>query len=265
MSPRKNTLDGLKNRDRSRERHIMEYGYKSKFVTFNELHWDTDFFGISCAKAILKESLQKDEWDELKSQFSHYEFVSIENSYSNPINAKYIGMETKAFLADVNIQFRKALTAVDGMPSNVKMFQAMKYDNRILEISDFQFSKFINDPEFAKRNGADVYRQWLRNSFEKPGKFFAISENTQGKLNGYVLYSYNDKSCIIELIAVTDMVKRSGIGSSLFQAVESAAIDKGCNEIKVGTQLRNLQAINFYIKRGCVQTECHQIYHLWNC
>ena len=36
-------------------------------VTFYELKWDTEFFGVTSAKAILHKPLSLNEWDELKS------------------------------------------------------------------------------------------------------------------------------------------------------------------------------------------------------
>jgi hypothetical protein len=53
------------------------------------------------------------------------------------------------------------------MPESIKIYQAMERDEQIIKMADFQFSKFTEDPELAKRGGAEVYRQWLINSFEK--------------------------------------------------------------------------------------------------
>ena len=76
---------------------------------FLELEWDTRFFGVSCAKAVLHHPLTLTQWAALKSQCLKYEFVCIMNRNAEPINAQYIGRETSAFLADVNLQFVKDL------------------------------------------------------------------------------------------------------------------------------------------------------------
>ncbi|MDM5228348.1 GNAT family N-acetyltransferase [Cytobacillus sp. NJ13] len=233
-------------------------------VTFNELKWDTDFFGVTSAKATLHCPLTLDEWEELKTRFKDYQFVSIINKNSEPINSQLIGKNTSAFLTDVNIQFVKKLGGPQEIPANVTMHQSLGRDNQIIEIADFKFSKFTEDPELAKRKGDQVYRQWLFNAFDKPDKFFALSRDENEGINGFVLYSFSDNVNVIELIAVSPLVTKGGIGTSLFKAVEYATHQHGYNEIKVGTQMRNMGAINFYQKVGCKQIGCHQVYHLWN-
>lgn len=230
-------------------------------VTFLDLKWDTEFFGITCAKAILHKSLTQQEWAKTKERFQPYRFVSIENRNSEPVNAQLIGSETNAFLADVNIQFSKKPEAVCINQESIRIYHSMEYDSRILEMADFAFSKFIEDPQLAQRGGADVYRQWLINSFGKTDKFFAIDESTD--INGFLLYTFSGRTCIIELISVSSNLSKKGIGTNLFRAVESIAYQQGCDEMKVGTQVRNIRAINFYHKVGCKMVECHQIYHLW--
>jgi dTDP-4-amino-4,6-dideoxy-D-galactose acyltransferase len=233
-------------------------------VTFSEMQWDTDFFGVTCVKAILYKKLTKIEWDELKERFGDYQFISIENRNSEPTNAQFIGSGTNAFLADVNIQFKKKIESSSNMPETVKIYQSMEMNEQIAGIGDFQFSKFTEDPELAKRGGSEVYKRWLINSFGKPDKFHAISKGLNDEINGFLLHSYTDKICTVELIAVSSNETRNGIGTNLFRAVEYAAYQNGCEEIRVGTQVRNMPAINFNHKFGCKQVGCHQIYHLWN-
>jgi RimJ/RimL family protein N-acetyltransferase len=233
-------------------------------VTFNKLTWDTEFFGVTSAKATLHKPLTLNEWAELKTRFKDYQFISIMNKNSEPINAQFIGKDTSAFLADTNIQFEKKLVGFDEKPKNITIHQALEKNDQITEIADFQFSKFTEDPELAKRGGDHVYRQWLINSFGKPDKFYALSKDEIGVINGFLLFSYVDNVCVIELIAVSQKEAKGGIGTSLFKAIEYGAHQQGVKEIKVGTQVRNLGAINFYHKAGCKQVGCHQIYHLWN-
>lgn len=234
-------------------------------ITFYDLEWDTDFFGVISAKAILKKPLTLTEWRELKDRFQFYEFISIENRDSEPVNANIIGQDTTAFLADVNIQFIKTLNGpYDDMPKNITIHNNLKRVDQVLDIVDFQFSKFTADAQFAKRGGDQVYHQWIINSFEKKNKYFLLSYDENGEINGFLLHSYTDSACIVELLAVSQSVTNGGVGTSLFKALEYVVYQHGLNEIRVGTQLRNIGAINFYHKVGCKQVGCHQVYHLWN-
>lgn len=234
-------------------------------ITFYNLEWDTDFFGVTSAKVILKKPLTLTEWRELKDRFQLYEFISIENRDSEPVNANIIGQDTAAFLADVNIQFTKKLKGPSNeMQKNITIHQGLKRVNQVLDIVDFQFSKFTADAQFALRGGDQVYHQWIINSFEKQNKYFLLSNDDNGDINGFLLHSYTDSACVIELLSVSQALTNGGVGTSLFKAVEYAAYQHGFNEIRVGTQLRNIGAINFYHKVGCKQVGCHQVYHLWN-
>ena len=236
----------------------------NKSYAFYELQWDTEFFGVNCAKAILHKPLTLDEWNELKDIFENYQFISIENSNSEPQNAQLIGKKTTAFLADCNIKFKKKLEGPYEMPMNISIHQGLEKSGRIIEITEFQFSKFIEDPELAKRGGDHVYHQWLINAFGKSDKYFALSKNKSEKINGFLLYSYSDDACVVELIAVAKHSAQVGIGTNLFKAVEYKAHESGYTEIRVGTQMRNMGAINFYNGVGCKQVGVHQVYHLWN-
>ncbi|WP_420848529.1 GNAT family N-acetyltransferase [Paenibacillus oryzisoli] len=233
-------------------------------VTFNDLKWDTDFFGVTSAKAILHKPLTIDEWDVLNGKFNDYQFVSIENRNSEPVNAQLIGKYTSAYLVDVNIQFAKRLEESHTVSSNIVIHQALDKNDQILKIADFQFSKFTEDSELAKRSGDQVYRQWLINSFGNSEKYFAISKDKSDIVNGFLLHSYFENSCVVELIAVSKISSKSGIGTELFKAVEQFSYQRGIKQIKVGTQVRNMAAINFYYKVGCKQIGCHQVFHLWN-
>ncbi|RAV13815.1 GNAT family N-acetyltransferase [Paenibacillus contaminans] len=242
----------------------MKVEIKENTMSFYNLEWDTAFFGVTCAKAILHKPLTMEEWIELKAKFKEYQFVSIENRNSEPSNAQLIGKETSAFLADVNIQFIKKIEEVYNVPHKISIHCELEKNDQIMQMADFQFSKFTEDPELEKRGGAQVYRQWLLNSFDKPNKYYVLSKDESNNINGYLLHSYSDNVCVIELIAVSQSATKSGIGAKLFSALEHSAFQRGVKAIKVGTQLRNMGAINFYQKVGCKQAGCHQVYHLWN-
>ncbi|WP_137790965.1 GNAT family N-acetyltransferase [Bacillus sp. E(2018)] len=233
-------------------------------VILNKMRWDTEFFGVTSAKVTLNKTLTLNEWDELKTRFKDYQFISIMNKNSEPINAQFIGKDTSAFLADINVQYEKNLVGLDEKPKKITIHRALEHNDQIIEIADFQFSKFTEDPELAKRGGDKVYQQWLINSFRKSDKLYALSKDELGVINGFLLFSFADNVCVIELIAVSKKETKGGIGSSLFRAVEYEVYQEGIKKIKVGTQVRNLGAINFYQKVGCKQVGCHQVFHLWN-
>lgn len=236
-----------------------------KSFSFQELKWDTEFFGIKSAKATLYSKLSLKDWKSLISKMKNYEFVSIVNKNSEAENSQWIGKNTNSFLVDVNIQFKKRIdNNVDFKPVDVIVYNNVKRNEQILELTNFPHSKFIDDPELKKRGGKHVYYHWVNNSFERKDKFFAISLDENQKVNGFSLFSFLDSSCVIELIAVSEKQSKRGIGNNLFKAVEFECSKRKIYEIKVGTQVKNHRAINFYHKQGCKHVATHQIFHLWN-
>jgi GNAT superfamily N-acetyltransferase len=52
-------------------------------------------------------------------------------------------------------------------------------------------------------------------------------------------------------IRVVPSMRRHGVGSALFQAVEAWASAGGCRQLKVETQNINMAACWFYARQGC--------------
>jgi GNAT superfamily N-acetyltransferase len=53
-------------------------------------------------------------------------------------------------------------------------------------------------------------------------------------------------------IRVSPDVRREGVGSALFQAVEAWAVARNCRQLKIETQSINVAACRFYARQGCV-------------
>lgn len=117
----------------------MNKGSVENGVIFYDLKWDTEYFGIKSAKAILNKPLTCNEWKELKAKFKDYQFISIENRNSEPINAQMIGKDTSAFLADVNIQFEKKLIEPYEMSQNITIHQELEKMIELLKWRIFNF------------------------------------------------------------------------------------------------------------------------------
>lgn len=229
------------------------------------MHWDTNFFGVTCAKLILNGNFNLNEWDAIEEELHNYEFVVIENRNSNIVNSQILGVKTTAFLADTNIQFEKkvVLEPFEYSQFGIEIYNNVPVEEEIIEIANFDFSRFKTDKRLSDLGGNKLYKEWVKNSFNKKDKFFAISRGQLGEIRGFVLFSYSNMKCTVELIAVSNNHVSQGIGSMLFKAVEASSVQKGVEIIRVGTQASNRNAINFYHKAGCKQVECHQIYHYW--
>ena len=63
--------------------------------------------------------------------------------------------------------------------------------------------------------------------------------------------------------AVNRKHKGNGIGHELINGIENFAEKNKLKRIKVGTQLNNISAQNFYENCGFKHVANHSIYHLW--
>jgi len=109
---------------------------------------DTDYFGISSAKVLLKTACQSDQkQNELISFVNQYEFVIVTNQGNNPFNNQWLGEKTKAFLTDVNMKLEKKVVAVEKHADGVLISDEFPDNPQIIRLAEtsFRFSRFLND------------------------------------------------------------------------------------------------------------------------
>lgn len=77
-----------------------------------------------------------------------------------------------------------------------------------------------------------------------PG-FKAVEDET---LTGLITYRIFESAC--EIITLNSFRQREGIGTALLKSVEAAAMSVGCQSYRLVTTNNNLNALEFYQKRG---------------
>jgi dTDP-4-amino-4,6-dideoxy-D-galactose acyltransferase len=80
---------------------------------------------------------------------------------------------------------------------------------------------------------------------------------------GFLLFSIKDNCATIELISLSSKAQGKGAGTKLISALNNFAHKKGVTAIKVGTQVDNIQAVNFYLKKGFTYNQRNAVYHYW--
>lgn len=236
----------------------------SKNYELKPLQWDTDYFGVSSARVNLSGIIDEQGQEEIIKFCKDYEFVTISNYDNIKENNHWIGSKTKAVLADMNIQFRKDLIDnPDYQDDKTYVVNCLSSNEQIIDIAreSFNYSRFFNDPKLPEVQGKRIYLHWTEYAFNKEGKYFVISER-EDNIAGYILFSFNGDSSVIELIAVEEKYQGLGVGRSLLNTMESFVIEQGIKKIKVGTQLNNISAVQFYYAMGFRYVSCVSIYHL---
>lgn len=239
----------------------LEKDYDCKF-----LKWDSDYFGISSARVNLYGVLSMQSQEKVLEFCKDYKFVTICNFNNITENNYWIGNITDAFQSDINIQFIKTISDdIEYKNRGVYVTNSLYKNEQILDIAknSFNYSRFFNDPRLPRRQAKNIYVYWTECAFKQNDKYFVIYEK-DGIILGYILFSINESDSVIELIAVDNKFQGQKIGKLLIEAMESFVLEKGIKKIKVGTQVNNIMAVQFYNHMGFKYVSCSSIYHLWN-
>lgn len=239
---------------------MSNINYECKF-----LEWDTDYFGVSSARVNLNGIIEEKSQEDIIAFCKAYDFVTISNIDNIKENNRWIGNRTNAFLADMNIQFLKVLTdKPDYQCEKNYVAESLSRNVQIIDIAkkSFNYSRFFNDPKLPQDQANKIYLHWTDCAFGQDNKYFVLSER-EGNVAGYILFSFNGDSSVIELIAVDEKYQGQRVGKSLVHTMESFVIDRGIKKIKVGTQVNNVSAVQFYSAMEFKYVSCGSMYHLW--
>lgn len=231
---------------------------------FIKLAWDTEYFGIHSAKVVLNEKISTIDFDNILNRASNYDFITLSNLHNNTENNQLIGLLSKAFLVDINVQFEMNVKTSEGK----NYYPSQNYylvNDQVIQIASnsFNHSRFFNDPYLNKNQSKDIYLNWVKSSFDRSDKFFIIAEEEK-EILGFILFSIDGNGAlVIELIALDKSSQGKGIGTKLIQSLVAYSMDNDILKIKVGTQIDNIQAMNFYAKKGFSFSSKSSIYHYW--
>ncbi len=236
----------------------------SKSYECNSLKWDTDYFGVNSARVNLNGIVSEKNQDEIIKFCKKYDFITISNSNNIKENNYWIGNKTSAFLADLNIQFLKVIDKQECQVQDTYVANNFYRNEQIINIArkSFIYSRFFNDPKLPEEKAKNIYLHWTECAFDQKDKYFVICEK-EGNVVGYILFSFKEDSSVIELIAVDEKYQGQKVGKSLINTMESFVIDLGIKKIKVGTQVNNKFAVQFYTAMEFKYVSCDSMYHLW--
>lgn len=231
------------------------------------LDWDTDYFGVSSARIILKGNISEENQNKILEYCRQFQFVTISNVGNIKGNNHWIGKKSSAFLTDMNIQFLKKIKGKpDFRDKLTDVYNAYSKDEKVISIAEsaFLYSRFFNDPALPKEQADNIYLHWTKCAFGQANKYFVTSKRND-EIAGYILFSMDREQNVatIELIAVDQKFRGQRVGKSLISELESFAYNKEIDFIKVGTQIDNVTATQFYIACGFKYVSCSSVYHLW--
>lgn len=236
-----------------------------KNYEIKSLKWDTDYFGVSSARLNLLGVVDEQDIKEITKLRKQYKFITVANINNVKENNYWLGYQTNAFLADITLQFKKKLSEkIESQDETTYVTNNFPFNIQVINIASasFNYSRFFNDPYLLQNKKERVYVKWTESAFKREDKYFAICKR-DANIAGFVLFSFNEDRCTIELVAVDKNYQGNKVGQTLIQSIEPYIISQGFNLIQVGTQVNNVAAIRFYNKMGYHYINCNSIYHWW--
>lgn len=231
---------------------------------FIDLPWDTEYFGIKSGKIVFNAEIELQDLEDIIRKTETYDFITINNLNNTAENNILVGRYTNSFLVDTNIQFEMIVGNLKGK-NYFEAINSLEENADVLRIANnsFNFSRFYNDPFLNRSLSKQLYSNWIKNSFNNKDKYFLIAEENN-EIYGYLLFSLNNMGfATIELISLDKSAQGKGIGSKLLASLIYFAENNNIKKIRVGTQIDNIQAINFYMKKGFNLNSISSIYHFW--
>ncbi|UCF64949.1 MAG: GNAT family N-acetyltransferase [bacterium] len=153
----------------------------------------------------------------------------------------------------------------------MKIIAKTKFSNgdlhiREMELDDLSAVFALGEQIFTADKWPNLYRTWdeyeLVESFASEGELSLVAE-IQDKVVGFALGTLIEKrrsSWIygyLEWIGVSPDLKRTGVGTRLFNRLTELMVEKGARMLLVDTQAENLEAINFFKRQGFGQEIKH--------
>jgi len=236
----------------------------NEYFTYKRLDWDSRNLEMETFELQIKQSLNAESINELKSIWHNAELLYIKNYTKNRMNSKFIGEETSAVIYDTNISFvldlKNSVQQEVNDNSDFTYVIKSKLDIELSSFINFSESRFVKDVQLNNRIGVKVYSDWITNSFNhEKKKFFVIEKKSE--VLGFILYQEHEDSITIELISVNKDNYNQKIGTNLISNFVKSASNKQFHYLYVGTQISNIIAINFYINNQFKVKDTTDIYH----
>lgn len=222
----------------------------------NELIWDSKFFRKKIGElrvtqeslpqirtAIEKAKKNGFEYIVCRLQSQHTTLIKILESlgfYLSDIGVVWAIKTEKFSYNDINKNSKMRKSIKIAAPKDISMLRKMVK-------SLFGESRFYNDPFFSKEEANNLYQTWIENSVKGDTADIVLHIPNKGFIVCRKLYPHIGE---IVLIGVKKDFRGRGIGTVLTKKAIEWFSTQGINSISVRTQLRNLNAINFYLKSG---------------
>lgn len=171
--------------------------------------------------------------------------------------------ELDFYLIDTNMTFEKPILPTHHFAGYWTIRFAVPSDeSQVVELArkNFAYSRFHLDGNISRDAANTVKAEWVRNYFLGNRGEQMVVATVEGRVVGFIQVLYgNEKTLIIDLIAVDKKWRRKGIAVDMIAYAESNC--GGFNRIQVGSQIANIPSIRLYEKLGFKMFKAEYVFH----
>lgn len=237
-------------------------------VKIIDLNWDSETYGIKMGKV---DANTIKNWDpsalrevfEKKLEYYDHLFLVLD---SRNIQEMYSIQQAGFYHIDTLLSvFKNQFSIAEINKNHLHFRNAIKDDeSKIKKLTNNAFchSRLFKDP-YLKNFSADpneIFFKWALDAIDNQNKNIIVLEN-QSIIVGYMVYSIEEKSISLELIASLQNSKK-GYGSILLKHLEQAALSNNLSSIEAGVNINNINAIQFYQRNQYKINKAFHYYHL---
>ena len=224
------------------------------------LHWDSDFFGLCIAKAVVA---SKEDIAALSRQEgvlrNHFDLIYIfsESGLEVPFeNARLVDRKAVFTL--------NALVRYDANPAIMHWEYPIATDALIsLALVSGKYSRFQLDKRLPAGSYERLYTRWIEQSVNKVLASEVFCYMVDGVPRGLVTQDFHDGQGVIGLVAVDEDYQHRGIGTALIKHSISYVHEHHGNRLSVATQMDNEPACHLYSGCGFSLESVTKIWHWW--
>jgi dTDP-4-amino-4,6-dideoxy-D-galactose acyltransferase len=111
------------------------------------------------------------------------------------------------------------------------------------------------EPWYSRKQKDDFYVEWIKNAINKSFDDICFANMVNSTVSGFVTLKKHKSVGRIGLIGVAPEFRGRGIARVLLSKAEEYCLSENLSQIRVATQLSNLEAIKLYNRTGYTQDE----------
>lgn len=226
-------------------------------MNFQELPWDSNFFGYPIAKCEIDESII--DFEVFRKESSKFKLV-----YCFCNDKIDIFPSGEFHLVDIKVTLKKQVQALVKEPLYLVKHFEIGGDLQQLAFLSGKFSRFKLDKNFSSGQFERLYSAWLETNCKNSEGKFLFSHVVRNKILGFVAFSIFADLATVDLIAVDQSSQRKGLGVGFLRDIDLLVSEAGIQTIQVSTQFENKPALTLYEKSGYKVSDTKFIYHFWN-